>query len=401
MSLNLHVVIEAIVMPMTPEEMIAEARLQAGTDFPDDEAREPLRRLVRAFNEEGQLHPAGAKALQDRLVRILTNRQHMLRDFEAHREIVEQKIDRPIFICGMARTGSTKAQKLLAASGEFNWLSYWMALNPARTMLSPDEDVSARIDDCETFVGWFDAASPDVKRGHAFATHEPEEESFILEHSLISPVFMGWAPIGSYLEWLGTADMTAQFSMLRNMLKYLQWQQIGEGRADPKKRWILKSPLYTGLEPLLRAAFPDASLLMTHRNPLTTIPSGLKLLEAFHMPFSTAKPEPHAFAAGLAMAANRHMLWRQSEPINAMLDITFDTLVKTPETAIHLIYEFIDEPLSDSSLDRMLDWERVNIQHQHGRHEYALADYGLDQKHLLGLFSDYVGLVNAVSGTID
>jgi hypothetical protein len=386
----------AIIMPMTPEEMMGEARRRAGTDYPDEEAREPLDRLVAAFNHEGQLHAEGARALQDRLVRILTNRQYMLHDFEAHPEIAQQKIDRPIFICGMARTGSTKTQKLLAASGDFNWLSYWMALNPARTSFSPDDDVLARIEDCETFVQWFDAASPDVKRGHAFATHEPEEESFILEHSLITPVFMGWAPIGSYLEWLGTADMTAQFSMLRDMLKYLQWQQIGRGHAGGEKRWILKSPLYTGLEPLLREAFPDASLLMTHRSPLKTIPSGLKLLEAFHMPFSSAKPEPKAFAAGIAMAANRHMQWRQSQSAVTMLDIDFETLIKNPETAIRIIYQFIGESLSETSLEKMLNWDRTNVQHHHGRHDYSLADYNFDEKQLLDQFADYVEFVSAL-----
>ena len=90
---------------------------------------------MASFNDDGQPHEQGAEALHQRVLRSLKNRIRMGRDIAAHPDILEQPIERPIFICGMARTSSTKTQKLLASSGDFNFLTFWKALNPA---LYPD-----------------------------------------------------------------------------------------------------------------------------------------------------------------------------------------------------------------------------------------------------------------------
>ena len=75
-----------------------------------------------------------------------------------------------------------------------------------------------------------------MKYCHHFLAMEPEEDSWILEHSLVSPVFLGFSLLGSYVRWVIQQDVSVQFDYLRDTLKYLQWQ----GVADPSKRWILK-----------------------------------------------------------------------------------------------------------------------------------------------------------------
>jgi pyruvate/2-oxoglutarate dehydrogenase complex dihydrolipoamide acyltransferase (E2) component len=74
----------------------------------------------------------------------------------------------------------------------------------------------------------------------------------------------------------------------------------------------------------------------------------------------------------------------------------FETLIKNPETAIRIIYQFIGESLSETSLEKMLNWDRTNVQHHHGRHDYSLADYNFDEKQLLDQFADYVEFVSAL-----
>lgn len=378
-----------------PAELLAAARRESGIDQPDNAAPEPLTRLVESFNQDGMLHQAGAEAMRSRLVRILANRLRMQRDIAEHPEILQEKITAPVFICGMARTGSTKTQKLLAASGDFNWLPYWQVLNPALRGGVRGESPQARIDDTEAFVRYFDSMSPDTRAGHAYATHEPEEESFILEHSLRSPTFMGWAPLPSYLTWLMSQEMTAQFLQLRDTLKYLQWQ----GLASGARRWVLKSPLYSALEPLLLSVFPDAVLVMTHRHPRDTMPSGLRLLECFYRPFSDARPDPTFFVAGQAGAIAGHLQFRARAPSNRFLDINFRALTQDMPGTMASIYTYVGMPLSDAAMARMAAWNSGNPQFMHGRHEYSLQRFGLTAESIDQDFSAYGEFLQRRFGT--
>lgn len=364
------------------ENLMAEARKLTDIDSPDDDALEPLNMLLRSLNGESQLHKAGRKAMHDKLVRVLCVRLRMRRDFAAHPEIHDEIITAPVFICGMGRTGSTKTQKLMAASGDFNWLPYWQVIQSALISGDRAESPQARIDETEAFARWFDEASPDTKFGHPMSTHEPEEESFILEQSLKSPVLMGWAPMPSYLGWLITQDMNAQFLHLRDTLKYLQWQ--GLARAD--RPWLLKSPLYSGMEPLLLQTFPDARLLMTHRSPVDTIPSGLRLLECFHKPFTNAAPDPAGYVAGQAFAINAHLDLRPS--LN-LLDIDFREVIGKPAPIARRIWHWLGIPLSSQSLESMERWDSENPQNKAGKHVYARADYGLTRDGLNETFARY------------
>lgn len=369
-----------------PEALLAAARARTGIQIIDHDALLPLTKLVQSLNEDSQLHAAGAAAMQSRLVRILSNRLRMQRDFQAHPEIAAEKIDAPIFICGMARTGSTKTQKLLAASGDFNWLPYWQVLNPSLLSGERNESPQARIEDTEAFARWFDAASPETKAGHAFEAHEPEEESFIFEHCLRSATFLGWAPLQQYLEWLFTQDLTAQFIHLRDTLKYLQWQ----GLASASRRWVLKCPLYSGLEPLLLSVFPDARLVMTHRHPLVTMPSSLRLLECFHVPYTTARPDPEYFINGQAAGINAHLQCRAALPAGTFLDVGFEELVNDVAAVARRIYAFCGLSASDHALRNVTAWNDANPQHRRGKHSYSLADYGLSERRVDELFAPYI-----------
>lgn len=372
-------------LPMTAPEMMAEARQQTRISIVDEKIIVALEKLVDSFNRDGQPHDEGAEMLHQRIMRALCNRLRMARDIAAHPEILEQALRPPVFICGMARTGSTKTQKLLAASEDFNFFTYWKALNPSLYTGDPNESPQARIDEADRYARWFDSRSPETKKGHSFETFEPEEDSDVLGHSLMSAVWYGWAPLDSYLVWLGENDLRYQFEVLRDVLKYQQWQ----GLADPAKPWVLKCPLYSGLEHLLIEVFPDATLIMTHRSNTKTVGSGLKLLECFYQPFTHRRPDPEAYVQGVLGATQAHMQWRAQQRDDRFLDLPFSALVAQPEATIRAIYAYAQLSLSDASLERMLLWNDSNPQNKYGRHEYSLADYGLSPEGISETFRDY------------
>ena len=370
------------------EDLMSRARELTGIDLIDEEAVEPITRLVNSINEEADLHEIGCAAKQKKLLRILSNRLRMQRDIANHPEILDQKINAPIFIHGMPRTGSTKSQKILSKSGDFNWLVLWMTLNPSLITGSRDESTKQRIDEGLEFEDFFEQNSPENKVGHQFLAMEPEEDSFILEHSLVTNIFPAFAKMDAYVEWAMSKDIRIQFTHLRDTLKYLQWQ----GLADESKRWILKCPMYYGLEHELLDIFPDAYLVMTHRDPKITLASSMKLLTYFYKPFSNRDIQDQVpmYLHGQAESMERHLAIRKEIPELKIIDIDYREMADSAETAIEKIYNFCGMDLQESSKNKMLAWDSSNPRHKKGKHEYSLETYGLTAEIMDEVYSEYL-----------
>jgi Sulfotransferase family len=372
------------------EELMARARAETGIDLEDTAALEPLTVYVDSVNRDGRLDEPGAGFMEQWILRSLHNRLRMLRDFAAHPEIHDEVIKAPVFVCGSTRTGSTKCQKLLAATGDFNYLTFWKSLNPSLVTGDRQESPDARIKDADAYVEWFDRESPNAKLIHIIRTHEPEEESFVLAHSLTTPVITGMAEVPSYIQWLMTRDISPQFEFLRDVLKYLQWQ----GYADPEKRWLLKSPFYAGLEPILLKVFPDAQLLMTHRNPLETMPSTCSLFTSYRQPYSKVKINSQAVVQGSAFPLNMHLDVRKNRPDIKFHDIHYLEIIKSGEKAIARIYDFLHMPLSDKARENVLHWEQNNPIHKKGKHQYSLEEFNLTEEMVTESFAGYMELLD-------
>ncbi len=380
---------KGIPLSLSATQLLAKARAITGINIVDTDVIEPLDVMVKSLNDESRLHHKGALAMEQRLLRLLCNRLRMQRDFAAHPEIAEQTITAPIVICGMARTGSTKLQKLLSASGDFNWLPYWQAHNPSLISGSRDELPQQRIDEAEAYCKWFDEMSPESKYGHPTETHEPDEESYMLEQSLRTACFMGWSEIPGYLQWLFSNDISAQFRYLKQLLQYLQWQ----GLQSPDKRWVLKCPLYFGLEPLLMSVFPDVSLVMTHRHPRNTMPSSCRLIENFHQPFTEPVVNAPALIGGLAAQIDQHLQVRATHPDIRFLDVPFEQVVGDVPAVMRKIYDFCGAELRPESLQRVIDWNNANPMNKKGVHKYSLADYGFTEAMIEEAFADYIKFI--------
>jgi hypothetical protein len=363
-------------LPLSPTQLLARARAMTNIDIADDGAVEPLTVLIRSFNEEGMLHEAGAVSVQDRLLRALANRLRMLRDFAAHPEIREQRVHEPIFIAGYLRTGSTKLQRMLAASGDFNYLPLWKTLNPSSLTGVPGENPAPRIADAEQHVRDLYAGSPEAAAVHEQGAHLAEEESYIFCQDLRCAGYLSYANVPSYLDWLAAQDMAGTYEYLLDALKYLQWQ----GLADPNRRWLLKSQFHLGQESTLARTFPDATLLFTHRPPVQFLSSICSLM-ASYMKWHTdhTRINGPAIVAGFAFSIDRHFAFREGVPSLPFLDIDYRDATANSASVIRRVYEHLGIPLSERAWRAMQEWERANPIHRHGSHRYSAEDFGLTE----------------------
>lgn len=378
----------AFTIDKTAAELMAESRRLSGTDIVDHDIEEALTRVLPSLNSEAQLSEEGARAMEQRLLRILCNRLRMERDYRAHPEIAEQKIVRPLILCGGGRTGSTKLHLLLAASGDFKFIPFWQDYTLSLRSGDRNEDPAPRIRDTEDFVRWFDARAPQARMIHAFDALEPEEETHIYEQASIGFYLFAFTFIPSFMQWFATQDFRQHLAFFERALKYLQWQF----HANDPRPWILKYPAYQGCEPQLQEVFPDAIFVATYRDPVSTLTSSCSLFSAWYQAYSDANfdhtlgqvmLEGQAFRTGLQMQA------RRERPDIAVLDIPYPDLTHASEDVVKNIYAHVGLPLSERALEAMRAWEKRNAQHKHGAHQYTLEQFGLTREMAQEKYRDY------------
>ena len=375
-------------MPMSADEMLDEARRLTGIDIVDAEAREPLTILIDSYNSQARFSQEGAEGKHRYIMRFLKNRLRMQRDFLAHPEIRDIELKPSVIINAMPRTGSTKMQKVLAATGEFNWLPMWMALNPASLTGEPNEDVTPRIEDTNDFIDWFCSRSPDANAAHAMDAMEPEEDSYVMMHSLMSRTMSGYANASDYLEWFAGQDQSLQFMYVVDTLKYLVWQ----GLADASKPFVLKSAMSIGAENGLSKAHGAPHLIMTHRNPREFIASTCKLGVVFQLPFSDEEGDFSMVVPGMGMIADLHLDFRKRHPEFGILDIDYRRLRDDAAAVVEEVLNFVGIKPGPQAIARVHQWEAGNPKNQHGAFKYGLEDFGLDAEQVDEAFANFNAL---------
>lgn len=374
---------------LSVDELMARSRKIAGVDIVDKEIVEPLGILHRALAEEARLDGVGCRAYEAKFLRLLANRLRMKRDFLRHPEIADQPVKGPLVVMGVARSGTTKLQKVLAASGDFNFLTFWQNFNWASISGKPGEPLAGRIAEAEEFCRWFDKRSPETKLGHHFQALEPEEEGPLSEGCFVAPSFIGYAEMPSYARWLAGKPRSIFFTFLRDVLKYLQWQ----GLASPDKPWLLKSPNYNGFEPEIRKVFPDARFVVANRSPVETLASMCKLVRCFRQAYGEPHVDNDLIVEGNYRAMEAHLANRQSHPDLPILDLRFEDIVGDLPNVLVRIYRHAGLTLTEAARDRMARWNAENAMHKLGEFRYSLADAGLEEATIRRRMAGYFDLL--------
>jgi Sulfotransferase family len=382
-------------LQLSVDQLMATSREMAGVDIVDDEIVEPLTVLHRALcKERAQLDAEGARAFEQKLLRLLTNRLRMKRDLRRHPEIAEQPIRGPVIVMGTARSGTTKLQKVLAASGDFNFLTFWQAFSWASISGEPTEPTEGRIAEAEAFCRWFDERSPETKLGHAFEALEPEEEGVLTEASFVTPTFVGFAEVPGYGRWLGEQPPTIELEFLRDAMKYLQWQ--GLARAD--RPWLLKSPSYSSRELDILQVFPDARFVMAHRSPLQTLPSMCTLVAHLRRAYGTSKPDARLLFEHAASSMDAQQAIRRAHADLPLLDVRFEDIVGDLPELLERVYAHAGMTLTDSARTNMARWDAEHAMHKHGAFTYSLDDVGLDEREIRDRMSGYFAFLDQLAG---
>jgi hypothetical protein len=372
------------------EELMREAAATTGlSDFSPPEFLRPLHKLVDALNREARLNATGMMAQHGRLRGLLANRLRVEEVYRRHPEINDENIAVAVFIVGLPRTGTTMLHKILASDGRFQFPRFYEVRYPvAPDCLQPGAR-DDRVDLVAAELDGFLQLSPELAAIHPLSTTGAEEEVGLIEHSFFSTSPEAFNYLPDFGFWLGAQDNRPGYEYLIRLLRLLQWQSRRRGGCTGP--WILKSPHHLHYLELVLEMFTDALVVLTHRDPVQTMPSYASMITALtHMGSDAVDPaKVGAYVLErFARSLERATAIRDAHP-DRFLDVHYRDCVAAPIEVVRGLYDRIGVPFSSVVEQNIHDWLEENRRDKRATHNYSAADFGFDETELKRRFAAY------------
>lgn len=375
-------------MPSTlvTEQLIAQARQATGLSRFDSESfREGLEVLVADLNA-GERPQAAQERLSGTIVAALATRLKTTAYLERRPELLARPVERPVFVFGIPRTGTTLLSNLLAADparrSPLTWEIDDPVPPPTPDTLYSDPRALARLEMEKKML----AARPDMGKYYRNSAVYPNECMFFMMHDFKGLIWESRGRLPGYRDWLfNQADLTSTYRYHKRFLQLLQ--------ADAPGIWNLKMPSHALWLTTLLSVYPDARLVWTHRDPYTATGSFCSLLSLSHQAFM-GKIDAEWLGQNCSYQAAEHasriMDARDQLGADRVIDVHYGDLVRDPLGSMRKLYAALGDPFTADAESGMRAWLADNPQDKFGRHEYKLAQYGLSVPTLAPLFERYL-----------
>ncbi len=357
------------------------------SDFGEDDFRAPLAMLLAGLEEEANLSLLGRIMARTDLVTTLENRLGLVALLKRHPEIAEQRIERPIFVVGPPRSGTTIFHDLLVMDPDNRVPLTWETARPLPPPQTATYRSDPRIAQTQANLDQVDKLLPEFKKMHPMGAERAQECVTITSHDFTSMIYMVQYYVPTYDRWVGACDMRSALKWHRRFLQVLQWK-------TPGVRWALKSPQHMWHLEHLHREYPDALFVQTHRDPAKIALSTANLAATFQT-LACDRVDPRKvfqhFAHALAQGYRNTVAYRQSGRISAgqVIDLYFRDFLTDQVGTVRRAYDHFGLSLPDSAARAMQAFLDDNPADKHGKHSYSLANTGMSEAELRSLFTEY------------
>ena len=362
------------VRPRSGAEVMAEARRKTGLqDFGPQPVEDALDRLSEAYHAEAELNLFGRLAVHWDNLRLLTNLLIMRDRERADPSILQRPVDRPVFVLGLPRSGTSFLHTLLAEDEGNLAPRCWQAIYPYPE--HPAAGRGAGPERVQRQFSLYHRLAPKMKELHPFDARSPQECGEFSAHSFKSLRFDTTHHIPSYRRWLDQVGHADGYAVHRRFLQHLGGAQGA--------RWVLKSPDHVFTLDALRLAYPDARIVVAHRDPLKVLPSVARLTQEVRRPFTRRIDRAGIgaqiggdWAAGAQrlVAADREGLW----PAEQVFHVGYKSLTREPVATMERLYAFFGLEMTERYRARLADLVARKPDGGYGRNVYRFEDFGLD-----------------------
>jgi hypothetical protein len=365
----------------TVEDLHASATRRTGLDdFGTDDYLDGLRVLLDSYSRDAGLTPHGRRVMRALLRGALTARLFSEAAWRQHPEHAEVPVERPIFVTGLPRTGTTALHRLLTADPAHQGLEVWLTEVPQPRPPRETWDYNPIFVAIEEAYRQHHVEHPEFMGVHYMSADQVEECWQLLRQSMTSVSYECLAHLPTYSDWLRCHDWTAAYRRHRRNLQLI-------GLPDAGRRWVLKNPSHLFALDALLAVYPDALVIQTHRVPRVAIASVCSLNAQASEGWSdvfrgdvVGRTQLDLWARGLsAFTAAR----RRYSP-EQFVDVHYDDFVADPMGTVGKIYARLGTPLTDEARAAMAALETSGVK---PAHRYSLADFGLTEDQVTRAFS--------------
>jgi len=298
--------------------------------------------------------------------------------------------DRPIFILGNPRSGTTFMHRFLLNSGELAALELWEMLAPAITARKLLGGLVERL------------AGISPARYHSSEAHETSLRDVETDDAMAFFHFVDGGFRWSYFDaWEDTFGSEASLSALNGSgdpaktERYFRYMDACWRRnlaAKNKERSIIKSSMLTLQAETLLERYPQAKIIYMVRDPLATIPSGMSLItgvmdrsyDIFNATSEQARGRylENLYGASCHLYRSFHDLrQRGGAPDDRCMVVTFPDIMQNLEQTMIRVVDFAGlEPQNGF-------WQKVATQAEKQRghksaHKYSLEKYNLTEERI-------------------
>ena len=357
-------------------------------DFGQDDFRERLGLWLSEMDEDPDAVGLARLVLFGNAVRYASNRLRIADLLRRHPEIHEVPIERPVIVLGLPRSGTTNLVNLLGADRRFRSMPLWESYEPVPdpSERTDADGVDPRWTRCN---GMWEAMRATVPYVAAMHPMEPDHIHEEIELQL--------ADFASYnQEWVSRApkwrdyhlshDQGPHYRYMRTALQILQWRR-------PRERWVLKSPQHLEQIGPLLSTFPDATFVVTHRDPVAVVQSTATMMAySARMAYRHTMPEWYAeyWSDRIYLLLASSVRDRDLLPADRTIDVYFDRYMADEMGTLQHIYDVAGLELTSEARRQIHAYRDAHPRGKEGRVVYDLRrDFSVTPEEVRAPFAFY------------
>ena len=404
----------ALIAPLDPEELLTMARASTGLhEIGDAHWLETYRRRVLSIHVESQATLLGRVLARAEILRVLQTNLRLRELWTARPEVLQVPVERPLFVVGAPRTGTTILLELLALDQRLRAPIAFEAHHPLP--LGPDAhagsvaDADRRRELAEAEQELWADVQPEMMTVHELRSDLPCECVHFMALDFGAGYWSMQYNGPEFSAWAGAQPgLTARtYRAHRRFLQTLQHLGSAERLAVPAdgpRQWLLKTPAHLLNMVELFDEYPDALVIHTHRDPLKFVASAASTTAILRWLRSDAVDPVEQGA--MMHHGFRFMLDRVIEqraggavPDEQFFDSHYRDLMDDPVAAVRRIYDSFELVWPDGHGERIKRYLRHKPKHKFGVHRYDFAHYGLDPDAIRADYRRYTAHYNVPTET--
>lgn len=264
---------------LSSDSILAEASEATGLDdFGAEDFLARLDLLCDEWRNDAGLVNLGRLSLRNKLLQHARSRLLIQDLLKRHPEIHDVQISAPIIVVGLPRSGTTHLLNLMAADSRLRALPLWESYEPLPMPgeAADENGVDPRHARCDNQWQMMQNLSPLLAAMHPMNPDHIHEELELMGPDFASYNYEWLSPSPRWRDHYYATDQTPHYEYMKTVLKILTWQD-GDKTGD-NTRWVLKCPQHLEQLPVLHSVFPDATVAVTHRDPVSVIQSAITML---------------------------------------------------------------------------------------------------------------------------